>query len=98
LASAARLSRGAWGQALGRFPGVGFLTCCGAAGRLALSVLLAGLCMPEIFGSEEQFRQAGQATGLLMGRACGIGRARGIGRAGILDLTRAAMRVRVARS
>jgi hypothetical protein len=98
LASAARLSRRAWGQVLDRFPGAGFLTCCGPAGRLALSVLLAGLPMPEIFGSEEQFRQAGQATGPIIRRAGGIGRARGIGRAGILDLARAAMRVMVARS
>jgi hypothetical protein len=50
-----------------------------------VSVLLASFCLPEIFGGEEQFRQAGQAAWFL-------------GRGRILDLARAAMRVRVARS
>jgi hypothetical protein len=74
------------------------------AGRLAVSVLLASFCLPEIFGGEEQFRQTGQASWFPVRRAGGIRRARLIGRAGgvgwacILNLARAAMRVRVARS
>jgi hypothetical protein len=60
--------------------------------------LRAGLCLPEIFGAEEQSRQAGQAAGFVIRRAGGIGRLGGVGRARILDLARAAMRVRVARS
>lgn len=63
-----------------------------------MSVLLTSFCLPEIFGGEEQLRQAELAAGVLIRVSRGIGRARGIVPARILDLALAALRVGIARS